>query len=109
MPEILRDLEDPYYAVIFTATPSTDTSGYPEALGRMLELVKTMPGFLGVEAVGEESGEIVVSYWRDEEAILNWKAVADHRAAQQRGRDQWYSGYAVRVARVERSYTFFRD
>ena len=44
MPEILKGLEAPYYAVIFTATPSTDTSGYPEALGRMLELVKTMPG-----------------------------------------------------------------
>ena len=28
---------------------------------------------------------------------------------QRRGREQWYSGYVIRVAKVERAYSFFRD
>lgn len=106
MPVVLEGLEAPYYAVIFTAVPSEDTREYGETVARLLELVADQPGFLGVEAANEASGEIVVSYWRDEASILAWKRHAEHRAAQERGRGQWYAGYAVRVARVERSYTF---
>jgi len=103
---VLEGLQAPYYAVIFTAVPSDDTREYGEAVARLLELVADQPGFLGVEAAHDASGEIVVSYWRDEASIREWKRHAEHRAAQARGRAQWYAGYAVRVARVERSYTF---
>ncbi|MCB1745672.1 MAG: antibiotic biosynthesis monooxygenase [Gammaproteobacteria bacterium] len=105
--QILEGLEAPYYAVIFSARASADQTDYETTIGRMLELVADMPGFLGVESAHDESGEVVVSYWRDEDAILGWKRHVEHRAAQQRGRAQWYDAYAVRVARVERSYTFF--
>lgn len=106
MTPVIEGLEPPYYAVIFTAIASDDTAEYAQTIGHMLELVADMPGFLGVEAASEGSGEIVVSYWRDEASILNWKRHTEHRAAQERGRTQWYAGYAVRVAKVERSYTF---
>ena len=106
MTTILTDLEAPYYAGIFTARLSDDTREYGDTVARMLELVHAMPGFLGVESINRDDAEIVVSYWRDEAAIRDWKAQLEHRDAQQRGRKQWYAGYAVRVARVERSYTF---
>ena len=106
MTNVLTELEAPYYAVIFTARLNDDTREYGETVGRMLELVETMPGFLGVESINRDDAEIVVSYWRDEAAIRNWKAHLEHRGAQERGRKQWYAAYAVRVARVERSYTF---
>ncbi|MGE0485578.1 MAG: antibiotic biosynthesis monooxygenase [Gammaproteobacteria bacterium] len=104
---VLEGLEAPYYAVIFTARASADQADYGATVARMLELVAGMPGFLGVESAHDQGGEVVVSYWRDESAILNWKQQVEHRAAQARGRAQWYEAYAVRVARVERSYTFF--
>jgi len=47
---------------------------------------------------------ITISYWRDEAAIMAWKAQVDHRAAQAAGQARWYADYAVRIARVERAY-----
>lgn len=104
---IARTPEPPYYAVIFTSLRS---AADPEAYGRMAdlldELARGQPGYLGIESVRDASGTgITVSYWRDEAAIFAWKRVADHRAAQQLGRERWYRDYALRVARVERAYT----
>ena len=110
MPQIADALEPPYYAVIFVANPTQDRQDYAETAGRMVQLASQMPGFLGLEAAHERTGgEIVVSYWRDEAAIARWKQEAEHLVAQRRGREQWYAGYVVRVAKVERAYSFFRD
>lgn len=94
----------PYYAVIFSSHRTEGDNGYGEMASRMEELAATMPGFLGIESArGTDGFGITVSYWESEEAIANWKAHAEHRIAQGRGRD-WYSDYIVRVAKVARSY-----
>lgn len=104
---IARTPEPPYYAVIFTSLQSADLDGYDEASARMLELAAGMPGFLGVESAREGVG-ITVSYWTDLEAIAAWKRQAEHLAVQGSGRRLWYSHYAIRIARVERDYSFER-
>ena len=96
--------EPPYYAVIFTSQRVND-EGYDETSDRMLVLAQQQPGFLGIESARGENGVgITVSYWRDLESIANWKAHAEHRVAQQRGRGEWYGGYVTRIAKVERDY-----
>ena len=76
---------------------------------RMLELAAAQPGFLGVDSArGADGLGITVSYWQSVEAISAWKAVAEHRAAQESGRRDWYAAYQVRIARVERAYGFAR-
>jgi heme-degrading monooxygenase HmoA len=71
----------------------------------MVELAKTMPGYLGVETVRDGAGfGLTVSYWRTEEDIRNWKRNAEHARAQESGKSTWYSDYALRVAKVERAY-----
>ena len=96
-------LEPPYYAVIFSATRTEDDNEYGETSARMEALAKTMPGYLGFEAVRNADGfGIAISYWESEEAISNWKRQAAHQHAQQRGRKEWYTDYCVHVARVER-------
>lgn len=102
MTEIAASPEPPYYAVIFTSLRSEGDHGYPETARRMVELAQQQPGFLGMESVREGLG-ITVSYWTDEAAIRAWKANAEHRLAQERGRE-WYAAYRVRVCRVEREY-----
>jgi heme-degrading monooxygenase HmoA len=107
MAALARTPDPPYYAVIFT---SLRTGADPEEYGRTAdlldELARDQPGYLGIESVRDASGlGITVSYWASEEAILGWKRVADHRAAQRLGRERWYEDYALRVARVERAYT----
>lgn len=70
---------------------------------RMVELASQQPGFLGLESARENLG-ITVSYWESLEAISNWKKNAEHQEAQRLGRQQWYSNFRIRVARVEREY-----
>jgi heme-degrading monooxygenase HmoA len=99
--------EPPYYAVIFTSTATDDTAGYGQAAARMIELAFQQPGFLGVESAsdrGEVGLGITVSYWESEAAISAWKAHAEHGDTREIGRARWYSGYELRVARVERAY-----
>lgn len=97
--------EPPYYAVIFTNQRTEGDAGYAAMAERMVELAAQQPGFLGLESVRDASGlGITVSYWRSEEDIRAWKAQAEHREAQARGHRQWYAGFALRVARVERAY-----
>jgi heme-degrading monooxygenase HmoA len=94
--------EPPYYAVIFTSLRTEGDLGYAETARRMVELARQQPGFLGVESARDGLG-ITVSYWQSLEAIRAWKAHAEHRLAQERGRD-WYASFRVRVAKVEREY-----
>ena len=72
---------------------------------RMVELAAQQPGFLGVESTRDAKGlGITVSFWKNEEAVANWKRNTDHRLAQETGKATWYSDYRVQVARMERDY-----
>jgi heme-degrading monooxygenase HmoA len=93
----------PYYAVIFSNRRTEGDNGYERMAARMVELAAMQPGFLGVESVRDGLG-ITVSYWESLEAIENWKKNAEHREAQRLGYEKWYSGFRVRIARVEREY-----
>jgi heme-degrading monooxygenase HmoA len=94
----------PYVAVIFSSVRTDGDNGYDAMAQAMFELASAQPGFLGAEHAREDIG-ITVSYWRDEQAAAEWKQVAAHLVAQRRGKDQWYSDYRVRVARVLREYS----
>ena len=97
-----------HYAVIFTSKRVDDSgTDYEKAAERMIQLASQQDGFLGLESVrdGNRVG-ITVSYWRDAESVRAWHDVAEHRNIQELGRRLWYSEFAVRVCRVERSYSF---
>ncbi len=102
-PEIAQTPKPPYYAVIFSSHRTAGDNGYAAMAERMVALAAQQPGFLGIESVREDLG-ITVSYWESLEAISNWKKNAEHQEAQRSGRQQWYSGFRVRVAKVEREY-----
>ncbi len=95
----------PYYAVIFTSTHSENTDGYAEMANQMESLAKQQNGFLGIESARNTIG-ITVSYWESLEAIKSWKQHSDHLVAQQKGRENWYNWYKVRICKVERDYEF---
>ena len=96
----------PYYAVIFTnQATGVDNDEYGTTADRMVELAKTMPGFLGVESTRDSDGlGITVSYWQDEASIANWKTNSEHIQARQKGNQKWYEHYELRVAKIERAY-----
>lgn len=101
--------EPPYYVAVFTTVRSPDQSGYSETAARMEELVKDVPGFLGMDHAQTPGGlGITVGYFRDADALTRWRTDAEHRAAQRRGRAEWYQSYTLHVAKVERSHGFTR-
>lgn len=94
-----------YYAVIFTSKQKEHIDGYAEMASQMENLAMQQPGYLGIESARNKIG-ITVSYWESLEAIKNWKQQSDHIIAQQKGRENWYSWYHVRICKVEREYEF---
>lgn len=111
----------PYYTVIFTSTQTENTEGYAEMAKKMESLAKQQIGYLGMDSARSDTSTtlrqaqhdklnagvgITVSYWESLEAIKNWKANSDHLLAQQKGREQWYNWYNVRICKVEREYEF---
>ncbi|MET9734209.1 antibiotic biosynthesis monooxygenase [Streptomyces sp. NPDC006458] len=101
--------EPPYYAAIFTSVRTHGDNGYAETAERMAELVREIPGYLGEDSARTEGGfGITVAYFRDLAGIERWRANADHRAAKERGRENWYERYTLHIARVEHSRAFER-
>ncbi|GGN00785.1 hypothetical protein GCM10011609_44150 [Lentzea pudingi] len=102
--------EPPYYAVVFTTVRTDDQNGYRETNTRMEELVREVPGYLGMDHAQNPGGlGITVAYFRDVDALTQWRTNLEHRAAQQRGREHWYDTYTLHVAKVERSHGFKRS
>ena len=97
----------PYYAVIFTSTQTSNIEGYSDMAQKMEDLAKQQKGFMGMDSARNAIG-ITVSYWENLEAIKNWKTNSEHLLAQQKGREQWYNWYNVKICKVEREYQFLR-
>lgn len=74
---------------------------------KMETLAAQQKGFLGIDSARNDVG-ISNSYWESLEDIKNWKQQSDHLLAQQKGRNDWYSWYNVRICKVEREYEFTR-
>jgi len=101
----------PYYAVVFSSRRrGGEGDGYAETAARMEELVRAQPGFLGVESTrGADGFGITVAYFESEESILAWRRNAEHTAARERGRAEWYEHFELRIAKVERAYGWNRE
>ncbi len=85
---------------------SEDHEGYAGMAEQMQRLAREQPGFLGLESAREDGFGISVSYWRDEESIRQWRDNLHHQVARKMGREKWYAGFSLRVAKVEREGSF---
>ena len=92
------------YAVIFTATVGDQDSRYRKMAGQLRDLAMAGFGCTDFISVTEGEQEIAISYWPDEDAIQDWKQQAEHRVAQQLGKEGWYKHYRVEVVKILRAY-----
>jgi heme-degrading monooxygenase HmoA len=91
------------YAVIFSSTLSADTDGYEETAEHMVRRCQAQPGFLAIESVRDASGHgITVCLWDSLESIAAWREDLEHQAAQESGRQRWYSEHRLLVCEVVR-------
>ena len=56
------------------------------------------------ESRTEEGKYLSLSVWRDEEAVRSWRELAEHKAAQKKGKSEIFADYRIRVAEVVRDY-----
>ena len=99
---IAKTPQPPYYAVIFVSQRTEGDNGYTKMAEKMIELASKQEGFLGIESArGSELG-ITVSYWDSLHAIQQWKEHSAHQVAQNRGKEEWYKTFVLRVCKVER-------
>lgn len=69
------------------------------------QLARTMPGFIAIKVFSAPDGERVsVVEFESQEAHDRWRIHPLHRAAQQLGRDKFYSEFFVQVCRLEREH-----
>ncbi len=95
-------------AVIFEVHPAPGrTQEYLDLAARLRPKLETIDGFITIErfaSLTHPDKILSLSFWRDEEAVQQWRQVADHRQAQARGRDGIFADYRLRVAGVIRDY-----
>jgi heme-degrading monooxygenase HmoA len=95
--------------ILFRSKLVDAPDGYAEMAQEMLDLAKTMPGFVDVKAFKADDGErLTVVWWQDEETLRAWRTQTRHRVAQNAGRERWYEYYKIDVAEVQRSNQFTR-
>lgn len=94
------DLKPPYYIVhFFTEIHEGTAKEYESWSRKMQEIVRTQPGFLGLEAVRQKDGRgITVSFWKTLEDIKKWKNHPEHLKAQKIGREKFYKRMQIVIS-----------
>ncbi|WP_374586072.1 antibiotic biosynthesis monooxygenase [Pseudoduganella sp.] len=95
-------------AVIFEVTPAEGCKeAYLDIAASLRPLLQQVDGFLSIERFQSLSnpGKLLsLSFFRDEQAVLQWRQLEAHRAAQQAGRERLFADYRLRIASVVRDY-----
>ena len=95
-------------AVIFEVRPAPgQKSQYLDIAAELRPLLDGIDGFFSIErfqSLTDADKLLSLSFWRDEEAVMQWRNLELHRAAQAAGRDHVLSDYRLRVAQVMRDY-----
>ena len=98
-------------AVIFEVFPAEGRKAhYLDLAAALARELKAIDGFISVErfqSLGDPEKMLSLSFFRDEQAVAQWRNTAAHRATQARGRAEVFADYRLRVAEVARDYGMF--
>lgn len=95
-------------AVIFEFTPAEGR--FPDYMALVDTLRADLAGadgFLSLErfeSITTKGKFLSLQFWRDEEAVRNWRNLQRHREAQKKGRAGIFKEYRLRIASVLRDY-----
>jgi len=95
-------------AVIFEVWPDPDhRNDYFDLAAALKPQLEQIDGFISVErfeSLTDKGKVLSLSFWRDEDAVARWRNLAEHRAAQAKGRGGIFADYRLRIASVVRDY-----
>ena len=95
-------------AVIFEVWPADGRRDeYLDIAASLRPVLTQIDGFISVErfeSLTEKGKMLSLSFFRDEAAVAAWRNVAEHRAAQAKGRGGIFRDYRLRITSVIRDY-----
>jgi heme-degrading monooxygenase HmoA len=95
-------------AVIFEVWPAQGRKDdYLKIAAALRADLDRIDGFISIErfqSLGDPEKLLSLSYWRDEEAVNNWRNHSKHRESQTKSRAGIFADYRLRVATVMRDY-----
>ena len=95
-------------AVIFEVWPRPEhKAAYLDLAASLYEELRGIEGFVSVErfqSLTDPDKLLSLSVFEDETALDRWRNLAPHRAAQARGRAEYFADYRLRVTSVIRDY-----
>lgn len=75
-------------------------------------LLKDIEGFISIErfqSLSTEGKLLSLSWWENEEAVLQWKKNILHKKAQQEGRESIFDFYKISLVSLTREYSFNKE
>ena len=97
--------------VIFEVEPKEGhLEPYLDIAAELKPELETIDGFISVErfsSLTTPGKYLSLSFWRDEDALVEWRNRAHHRRAQAKGRSDHFADYRLRIASVIRDYGMF--
>lgn len=95
-------------AVIFEVLPYPDKRQiYLDIAAALRPRLDNIDGFVSIErfqSLANPNKLLSLSFWRDEEAVSQWRNTEEHRSAQAAGRSKVFKDYRLRIAGVVRDY-----
>jgi heme-degrading monooxygenase HmoA len=95
-------------AVIFEVVPAAGRKQhYLDLAAALKRELSSIEGFISVErfqSLSDPAKMLSLSFFRDEQAVMQWRNTAAHRATQVQGRAGVFAHYRLRVADVVRDY-----
>ena len=83
---------------------------YVATLERMVELAKSMPGYIAHKGFTADDGErCTIVEFESEEAQRVWRMNAEHRDAQRKAREIYYETYSLQICELLRESKFDRN
>ena len=95
--------------IVFRARlrPDADQQAMMQLGQRMYQLASSMPGYVSYKDFAAEDGESVsIVEFESHETLAAWRDHPEHKAAQQRGRDEFFSEYHIQVCNPVRESRF---
>ena len=95
-------------AVIFEVWPASGRKeDYLAIAAKLRAELEKLDGFISVErfvSLTDPGKLLSLSFWRDEDAVRNWRNREAHRQSQAAGRGGVFADYRLRIASVMRDY-----
>jgi heme-degrading monooxygenase HmoA len=87
--------------------PDATANGYDELASVMEDRARAMPGFVDFKTFTADDGErLSLVVFDSDEHQAAWREDPEHRAAQRRGRDDFYAEFSISVCRELRRRSF---